>query len=432
MHQLTLAPVHSVRGQIDLPGSKSLSNRLLLLAAWAQGQTTLHNLLWGDDVEHMLNALQQLGVSLQWDRQQSVCRVEGLGGPFRGPDATLFLGNAGTAMRSLTAALCLSADKSHHYCLTGEPRMTQRPIADLVDALRALGAAIDYVDSPGYPPLRIRAQPLQGGVVSISGAISSQFLTALLLLAPLLRSDTQINVTGELVSIPYIDNTLAMMRRFGVSLTHQQYRCFQIAGQQQYRTPGEVRIEGDASSASYFLAAAAIAGGPVRVNGVGHQSVQGDAQFAQVLQQMGAQVSGSDHWIEVSRGSPLRCIDIDLNDMPDAAMTLATTALFAQGPSVIRNIYNWRVKETDRLAAMATELRKVGAEVEEGRDYLAITPPAVLQHACIDTYNDHRMAMCFSLLALSPQGITLNDPGCVSKTYPDYFQQFARICQEVA
>lgn len=425
METLLLPPIKKVRGEVTLPGSKSLSNRILLLAALAQGATRITNLLDSDDVRHMLDALSSLGVSYELDAQRRVCTVHGLSGLFCvDQPAELFLGNAGTAVRPLTAALSMS---SGQFLITGEPRMYERPIGDLVDALQALGARIEYVENQGFPPLRINGRALAGGKVSIKGNISSQYLTALLLVAPLLESALTIEVEGELVSKPYIDITLNTMARFGVRVDHQNYQAFVVPGAQTYRSPGEIMVEGDASSASYFLAAAAIGGGPVKVHGTGRASVQGDAAFALVLEKMGAQVRYGDDWIEVAGTGRLQGIDVDLNHIPDAAMTIATTALFAEGPTCIRNVYNWRVKETDRLAAMATELRKVGALVDEGRDYLHITPPERLRAAAIDTYNDHRMAMCFSLAAFGDAAVTINDPNCTSKTFPDYFAVFASL-----
>lgn len=425
METLLLPPIKKVRGEITLPGSKSLSNRILLLAALAQGETRITNLLDSDDVRHMLTALTQLGVNYELGADRTECSVSGLGGLFCVSQTTeLFLGNAGTAVRPLTAALSMSEGQ---FLITGEPRMYERPIGDLVEALSALGAEIEYSQSPGFPPLRIHGRSLSGGKVSIKGNISSQYLTALLMVASLLKTDLVIEVDGDLVSKPYIDITLDVMERFGVRVDNQNYRAFRVSGGQTYQSPGEIMVEGDASSASYFLAAAAIGDGPVRVHGTGNASVQGDAAFAKVLEQMGAQVSYGDYWIEVTGGNRLRGVDVDLNHIPDAAMTIATTALFAEGPTCIRNVYNWRVKETDRLAAMATELRKVGAIVEEGNDYIHITPPTQMKPASIDTYNDHRMAMCFSLAAFGDAAIIINDPNCTSKTFPNYFQAFASL-----
>lgn len=422
---LTLQPIARVNGTVNLPGSKSVSNRALLLAALAKGTTRLTNLLDSDDVRHMLNALTALGVSYTLSSDRTVCEVSGNAGPLHAAQPlSLFLGNAGTAMRPLAAALCLG---EHDLELTGEPRMKERPIGHLVDALRQGGATIEYLENENYPPLRLRGG-FTGGDVSVDGSVSSQFLTALLMTAPLAQQDTCITIKGDLVSKPYIDITLNLMQCFGVAVENQNYQRFLIKGQQQYQSPGDYLVEGDASSASYFLAAAAIKGGTVRVTGIGRQSVQGDIRFADVLEKMGATVEWGDDYIACTAGK-LQAIDMDMNHIPDAAMTIATTALFAEGTTQLRNIYNWRVKETDRLSAMATELRKVGAEVEEGHDYIRITPPTTLIHADIGTYNDHRMAMCFSLVALSDTPVTILDPGCTAKTFPDYFVQLAKISQ---
>jgi len=424
MDSLTLPPIAKINGEINLPGSKSLSNRALLLAALADGETEITNLLASDDIAHMLNALQKLGVRYQLSADKTRCLVVGNGGPFYCEGVTeLFLGNAGTAMRPLSAALTLGRGE---FILTGEPRMAERPIGPLVTALRQNGGQITYLQNEGYPPLQIKATGLSGGAVTIDGSISSQFVTALLMASPLAKADTTITIDGDLVSKPYIDITLHIMAQFGVDVENRDYQTFKIAGGQRYRSPGTLLVEGDASSASYFLAAAAIKGGTVNVTGIGKRSVQGDVRFADVLAAMGADVSWGDDYISVTRGA-LNGIDLDMNHIPDAAMTIATTALFAEGPTAIRNIYNWRVKETDRLAAMTTELRKVGATVVEGEDFIEITPPATLKHAAIDTYNDHRIAMCFSLLALGPASITINDPGCTAKTFPDYFDKLATI-----
>ncbi len=423
METLTLQPRDFVNGDVQLPGSKSLSNRILLLAALAEGETKVTNLLDSADVTHMLNALKTLGVSYELADDRRSCVVTGVAGPFQQQSAEMFLGNAGTAMRPLTAALCLGLGE---FTLTGEPRMYERPIEDLVDALRQIGADIEYLKDEGYPPLKINAQQLKGGRVSIRGNISSQFLTALLMAAPMAQQDLEIVVDGELVSKPYIDITLHSMKLFGVEVENNNYQSFVVKAEQTYQSPGEVMVEGDASSASYFLAAAAIAGGTIRVYGVGSESVQGDKAFAEVLGKMGAKVTYGPTWVEVSKGE-LNGVDLDLNAIPDAAMTIATTALFAKGPTAIRNVYNWRVKETDRLAAMATELRKVGAEVVEGEDFIEITPPTEIQSAAIDTYDDHRMAMCFSLASFGNSEIIINDPGCTSKTFPEYFDLFSEV-----
>ncbi|ELY6651320.1 3-phosphoshikimate 1-carboxyvinyltransferase [Salmonella enterica] len=423
MESLTLQPIARVDGAINLPGSKSVSNRALLLAALACGKTVLTNLLDSDDVRHMLNALSALGINYTLSADRTRCDITGNGGALRAPGALeLFLGNAGTAMRPLAAALCLGQDE---IVLTGEPRMKERPIGHLVDSLRQGGANIDYLEQENYPPLRLCGGFI-GGDIEVDGSVSSQFLTALLMTAPLAPEDTTIRVKGELVSKPYIDITLNLMKTFGVEIANHHYQQFVVKGGQQYHSPGRYLVEGDASSASYFLAAGAIKGGTVKVTGIGRKSMQGDIRFADVLEKMGATITWGDDFIACTRGE-LHAIDMDMNHIPDAAMTIATTALFAKGTTTLRNIYNWRVKETDRLFAMATELRKVGAEVEEGHDYIRITPPAKLQHADIGTYNDHRMAMCFSLVALSDTPVTILDPKCTAKTFPDYFEQLARM-----
>ncbi|HFJ8672968.1 3-phosphoshikimate 1-carboxyvinyltransferase [Salmonella enterica] len=423
MESLTLQPIARVDGAINLPGSKSVSNRALLLAALACGKTVLTNLLDSDDVRHMLNALSALGINYTLSADRTRCDITGNGGPLRASGALeLFLGNAGTAMRPLAAALCLGQNE---IVLTGEPRMKERPIGHLVDSLRQGGANIDYLEQENYPPLRLRGGFI-GGDIEVDGSVSSQFLTALLMTAPLAPEDTIIRVKGELVSKPYIDITLNLMKTFGVEIANHHYQQFVVKGGQQYHSPGRYLVEGDASSASYFLAAGAIKGGTVKVTGIGRKSMQGDIRFADVLEKMGATITWGDDFIACTRGE-LHAIDMDMNHIPDAAMTIATTALFAKGTTTLRNIYNWRVKETDRLFAMATELRKVGAEVEEGHDYIRITPPAKLHHADIGTYNDHRMAMCFSLVALSDTPVTILDPKCTAKTFPDYFEQLARM-----
>ena len=429
MEEITLTPIQSVEGTINLPGSKSLSNRALLLAALAEGTTQVTNLLDSDDIRYMLKALKALGVNYQLSEDKTICEIEGLGGAFNVQDGlSLFLGNAGTAMRPLSAALCLKGKNEGEVILTGEPRMKERPILHLVDALRQAGAEVQYLENEGYPPLAIRNSGIKGGKVQIDGSISSQFLTALLMAAPLAGNDMEIEIIGELVSKPYIDITLAMMRDFGVQVENLHYQTFHVKGNQTYRSPNKYLVEGDASSASYFLAAGAIKG-KVKVTGIGKNSIQGDRLFADVLKNMGAKITWGEDFIQAERAE-LRGIDMDMNHIPDAAMTIATTALFAEGETIIRNIYNWRVKETDRLAAMAAELRKVGAEVEEGEDFIRIQPLPLnkFQHANIATYNDHRMAMCFSLIALSDTPVTILDPKCTAKTFPTYFEEFEKIC----
>ena len=424
MEQLTLDPIAKVSGEVNVPGSKSLSNRALLLAALAEGETELTNLLDSEDIEHMLNALTKLGVSYRLSEDKTQCVVQGNGGAFNVAEPLeLFLGNAGTAMRPLCAALAAS---NVDTVLTGEPRMEERPIGDLVDALREADAEVTYLKNEGFPPLQIKGKTLNGGEMSVDGSVSSQFLTALLMAAPLFSGDVTIRIKGELVSKPYIDITLDTMAKFGVTVKNDNYQTFTISGDAKYIAPGKFMVEGDASSASYFLAAGAIKGGKVRVTGIGQNSIQGDIRFADVLEAMGATVVWHDEYVEIT-GAPLKGVNMDMNHIPDAAMTIATTALFAEGPTTMTNIYNWRVKETDRLAAMATELQKLGAKVEEGHDYIKVWPTDSLKHAEIDTYNDHRIAMCFSLVALSDTPVTINDPGCTRKTFPDYFTRFKTL-----
>ena len=437
MEFLDLAPVRRVAGTVRLPGSKSISNRTLLLAGLASGVTVVRDLLESDDTGRMLDALRTLGVECA-DQGGRAVRITGCGGSFPVKSAELFLGNAGTAFRPLTAVLALMRGE---YRLSGVARMHERPIGDLVDALRRIGAGIDYLGAEGFPPLAIHAGDLRGAdEVSVRGNVSSQFVTALLLALPLLGKAIRLCVEGELISKPYVEITLNTMSRFGVAVSRRDWSVFEIPGGATYRSPGEIYVEGDASSASYFLAAGAISGlhdgGPVRVEGVGRGSIQGDVRFADALEQMGAAVTMGDNWIQATAGpaararGKLHAIDADMNHIPDAAMTLAVAALFADGASVLRNIGSWRVKETDRIAAMAAELRKLGATVEEGPDYLAITPPPggrLTPNAVIDTYDDHRIAMCFSLAALGGVGVRINDPGCVAKTFPEYFDVLASI-----
>lgn len=424
MEQLTLDPIAKVSGEVNVPGSKSLSNRALLLAALAEGETELTNLLDSEDIEHMLNALTKLGINYRLSEDKTQCVVQGNGGAFNVAEPLeLFLGNAGTAMRPLCAALAAS---NVDTVLTGEPRMEERPIGDLVDALREANAEVTYLKNEGYPPLQIKGKTLNGGEMSVDGSVSSQFLTALLMAAPLFSGDVTIRIKGELVSKPYIDITLDTMAKFGVTVENDSYQTFTVSADAKYVAPGKFMVEGDASSASYFLAAGAIKGGTVRVTGIGQNSIQGDIRFADVLEAMGAKVVWNDEYVEVT-GAPLKGVNMDMNHIPDAAMTIATTALFADGPTTMTNIYNWRVKETDRLAAMATELQKLGAKVEEGHDYIKVWPTDSLKHAEIDTYNDHRIAMCFSLVALSDTPVTINDPGCTRKTFPDYFTRFKTL-----
>jgi 3-phosphoshikimate 1-carboxyvinyltransferase len=430
MDQLTLPPLRTAAGVIRLPGSKSISNRMLLLAALAQGTTEIRDLLDSDDTQVMLAALQGVGVGVT-AIANTTWRVEGCGGVFPVKDADLFMGNAGTAIRPLTAALALSGG---HYRLSGVPRMHERPIGDLVDGLLQVGADVRYSGNAGFPPLAIHPAAVKlDAPIRLRGDVSSQFLTALLMALPLTGRRAVIEMTTELISKPYVEITLNLMARFGVRVEREGWERFSIPAEQSYRSPGVLHVEGDASTASYFLAAGAIGGGPVRVEGVGKGSIQGDVRFADELEKLGASITWGDTWIEAAgpRGK-LKAFDLDLNHIPDAAMTLAVAALFADGPCRLRNIASWRVKETDRIAAMAAELRKLGAAVEAGDDYIAVSPaPTFTAGATIDTYDDHRMAMCFSLTALGGVAVSINDPACVNKTFPGYFDAFAEVTAPV-
>ncbi|MGI4847924.1 MAG: 3-phosphoshikimate 1-carboxyvinyltransferase [Janthinobacterium lividum] len=428
---LLLQPAVHAHGSIALPGSKSISNRILLLAALGAGTVQIRDLLASDDTHVMLMALQKLGVAWEQIGATSDYIVHGVDGAFPTHHADLFMGNAGTAIRPLTAALAVTGGD---YTLHGVSRMHERPIGDLVDALNAVGARIEYTGQPGYPPLHIRRGLITTRHMRVRGNVSSQFLTSLLMAAPLMARDNElvIEVDGPLISKPYVEITLNLMQRFGIDVTRNEWHRFTVRAGQRYTSPSTIRVEGDASSASYFLAAGAIAQGPVRVEGVGRDSIQGDLRFVEALEQMGATVRLGENWVEAQSNGVLKAIDADFNHIPDAAMTIAVAALYADGTSTLRNIGSWRVKETDRLAAMATELRKLGALVEEGADYLRITPPKEIQAATIDTYDDHRMAMCFSLASLNGaelkgNRIRINDPKCVAKTFPDYFDAFASI-----
>ena len=430
-------------GVLRLPGSKSISNRALLLAALASGNTALTGLLDSDDTHVMRNALGQLGVAVNGLEDVRIL-VVGCGGVFSSQDADIFVGNAGTATRSLVATLALTACPGSEYRIDGVARMRERPIGDLVDALAQIGASVEYTGNPGFPPLTIRAGKIQiDRPIPIRGDVSSQFLTGLLMALPLVtaRGDkpATIEVVGELISKPYIEITLAMMRQFGVVVERDGWQRFIVpaGAAARYVSRGHYAVEGDASSASYFLAAGAIGGGPIRVEGVGSNALQGDVKFADALASMGARITMEDDAIiaQAPADGRLRAINADMNHIPDAAMTLAVVALFAEGTTRLTNIASWRVKETDRIAAMATELRKLGATVEEGADYIAVTPPvALLPNAAIDTYDDHRIAMCFALASLGARGVPvrINDPECVNKTFPGFFDAFRRVVSDEA
>jgi len=423
-NQKKLKAVQSVFGQVTLPGSKSITNRILLLSAIAKGETTIKHPLQSDDTHHMIEALKILQVDLT-QKENGDILIQGARGQFKNKSAEIFLGNAGTAFRPLTAALAFSQGD---YMLSGVPRMHERPIKDLVDALLQLNADITYLNEEGYPPLKISpSEIIINGSVKIRGDISSQFLTALLMAIPLTKKEVSIEIVGDLISKPYIDITLNLMNRFGVQVKKIDWQYFVIPGSGGYVSPGEIFVEGDASSASYFLAAGALAG-DIEVKGIGKNSIQGDIKFTEALTLMGAEIQILEGSIKASKASTLQAINLDCNHIPDAAMTLAVLALFANGKTKLHNIGSWRVKETDRIKAMATELKKLGAEVVEGEDFIEITPPLhIKENIEIDTYDDHRMAMCFSLVSLKNIPIIINDPACVNKTFPTYFEVLESI-----
>ena len=423
-NQKKLKAVQSVFGQVTLPGSKSITNRILLLSAIAKGETTIKHPLQSDDTHHMIEALKILQVDLT-QKENGDILIQGARGQFKNKSAKIFLGNAGTAFRPLTAALAISQGD---YMLSGVPRMHERPIKDLVDALLQLNADITYLNEEGYPPLKISpSEIIINGSVKIRGDISSQFLTALLMAIPLTKKEVSIEIVGDLISKPYIDITLNLMNRFGVQVKKIDWQYFVIPGSGGYVSPGEIFVEGDASSASYFLAAGALAG-DIEVKGIGKNSIQGDIKFTEALTLMGAEIQILEGSITASKASTLQAINLDCNHIPDAAMTLAVLALFAKGTTKLHNIGSWRVKETDRIKAMATELKKLGAEVVDGEDFIEITPPLhIKENIEIDTYDDHRMAMCFSLVSLKNIPIIINDPACVNKTFPTYFEVLESI-----
>lgn len=423
--KITVQPPIKIEGNINIPGSKSITNRALLLAALSDGVTTLKNVLYSDDVKYMLNALKLLGVKYVFLKKNTSCKIYGQGKNFPvNKNITLFLGNAGTAVRSLLSILSI---KNNNIIITGDKRMEERPVKHLINALKQGKAQFKYLKKKNNIPVYLKGG-FEGGKIILNGSISSQFLTGLLLASPTLNKNTKILIQGTLVSKPYISMTIKMMKIFGIKIINKNYQEFFILGNQSYISPKKYFIESDASSASYFLSAAAIKGGTVNVLGIGKNSIQGDIKFASILKKMGAKIILGKNYIQCSR-KKLNSIDMDLNDIPDAAMTVAVTALFAKGKTTIRNIYNWRVKETDRLHAMSTELKKTGAIIKEGKDYLTIIPPKKISKVEIRTYNDHRIAMCFSLLSLSGKSVVILNPKCINKTFPDYFKKFISICK---
>ena len=416
MEKITLPKTSSIEGTVRLPGSKSISNRSLLLAALGEGQIKLDNILSSNDVDRMFEALQTLGIPCSRNVEERTVELQGCAGPLPNGDFNLYLENAGTAVRSMTAAICASKG---NYVIDGNARMRERPIKDLVDALLKLGIDISYEFPTDCPPLNIKANGIKGGTTSVNGSVSSQYITALLLAAPLAENDVIINIDGDLTSKPYVDMTMNLMRKFGVEVKNDSYQTFTVPAPQKYINPQEFTVEGDAGSASYFLGAAAI-NGHVKVYGCGKDSIQGEAGFAGVMGKMGADVTYGDNFIEVKSTGKLKGVDIDMNTMTDTGMTLAVVAMFAEGPTAIRNIANWQVKETERITAVATELRRAGATIEEGEDYLIVHPPQEIKHCEIETYDDHRMAMAMAILSLGTD-ITILDPLCCKKTFPNYF-----------
>jgi 3-phosphoshikimate 1-carboxyvinyltransferase len=432
---LTLKPIKKIDGTVRLPGSKSLSNRILLLAALAEGTTRVENLLDSDDIRYMVDALKVLGLSFTEDRVNNILEITGCGGKFEktGKEVTeLFLGNAGTAMRPLTAAVAAAGQGT--FVLDGVQRMRERPIQDLVDGLVQLGVDAECTMGTGCPPVRINCKGLPGGKIELGGNVSSQYLTAILMSAPLSTGTVEIQVVTELISKPYVEMTIKLMERFGVKVdAAEDLQSFKIQGGQTYKSPGSIFVEGDASSASYFLAGATITGGTVTVEGCGLDSIQGDTKFAYTMEQMGATLEWTANSVTCTgpKDGKLKAIDVNMNAMPDAAMTLAVAALFADGTTTIRDVASWRVKETERMIAICTETRKLGAEVVEGSDYCVITPPkgGFNKGVAIDTYDDHRMAMAFALAACGNEDIIINDPKVTKKTFPNYFDVLATVVE---
>ena len=428
---LILNPKDVKPSSINLPGSKSISNRVLLISALGNGDIEIENLLFSDDTKVMIECLQTLGIDMKVNQFLEKCNIKGLDASFPVKNAKLYVGNSGTTIRPLTAVLAFSGGE---YIISGTKRMHERPIGDLVQSLNSIGAKISYESNINYPPLKILGSKIINNKIFVRGDISSQFLTSILIASPILakNDNLEIEVIGELISKPYIDITLKLLKKFGLIVNNKIKNKFLIEAKQSYKNPSHIMIEGDASSATYFLAASAISGKKIKINGVGNKTIQGDIRFIEILKKMGVHVDIGDDWIEASVNSKLLSINEDLNHIPDAAMTLAVLALHAEGISVLRNIGSWRVKETDRLSAMTNELRKVGAIVKEGDDFIEIKPPLILKNAIIDTYDDHRMAMCFSLVSINGifkkgSKITIKDPNCVNKTFPNYFNFLSNI-----
>tara|TARA_B100000035_G_scaffold167929_1_gene143332 strand:- start:29033 stop:30328 length:1296 start_codon:yes stop_codon:yes gene_type:complete len=412
-----------VKGKVTLPGSKSITNRVILLASLSNNKTVLKNYLQSDDTNHMVKALKSLGVKIE--KTENNLTVYGANKSFPVKDCELFLGNAGTAFRPLTAVLALMEG---NYKLYGTERMYERPIKDLVDSLEIMGASIDYINKEGYPPLNINTHSIHiCDDVTIKGNVSSQFLSALLMASPLLQKPIKIKVEGDLISKPYINITLKLLEKFGIIYQNHNWQKFILQDACSYQNPSLIEVEGDASSASYFFGAAAIAG-IIEVSGIDNKSIQGDILFLEILRDMGAKITFKDHSVVVEKATILKGLEVDCKMIPDAAMTLATMALFCEGSTKLFNIASWKVKETDRIIAMQTELSKLGAKVSSTDNSITITPPKKIKNNIqIDTYDDHRMAMCFSLVSLKNNSVIINDPECVNKTYPNYFHDFEKI-----
>ena len=428
MNEIKLKASKQVRGCIKLPGSKSITNRVLLMAALGSGVTKLIDPLRSEDTDQMINALIKLGVSVKEvnDDQNSI-EIKGAEQNFPNKNTNLFLGNSGTTFRPLAAVLAMMRGD---YYLSGIERMHERPIKDLVDALEQMGSSIQYEKNHGYPPITINNSSIEiSEPIQIKGDISSQYLTALLIAGPISNNEFNIEVIGDLISKPYIDITLKLLTKFNIFYNNDNWRLFSLKKDSVYRNPTKIFVEGDASSASYFFAAASLAGS-IEIKGINKDSIQGDLKFLDIISKMGAKIEYKSDSIQVSRASNLKGLEIDCIEIPDAAMTLAIMAVFADKPTKLKNIGSWRVKETDRILAMNNELTKMGVEVSTTHDSMTIFPQKQLNdNISIETYNDHRIAMCFSLFCLKNLNITIQDPNCVNKTYPDYFKDLKSVIE---
>ena len=428
MNEITLKASKQVRGCIKLPGSKSITNRVLLMAALGSGVTKLIDPLRSEDTDQMINALIKLGVSVkEVNDDKKTLEIKGAEHNFPNKDTNLFLGNSGTTFRPLAAVLAMMRGS---YNLSGIERMHERPIKDLVDALEQMGSSIQYEKNHGYPPITINNSSIEiSEPIQIKGDISSQYLTALLIAGPISNNEFNIEVIGDLISKPYIDITLKLLTKFNIFYNNDNWRLFSLKKDSVYRNPTKIFVEGDASSASYFFAAASLAGS-IEIKGINKDSIQGDLKFLDIISKMGAKIEYKSDSIQVSRASSLKGLEIDCIEIPDAAMTLAIMAVFADKPTKLKNIGSWRVKETDRILAMNNELTKMGVEVSTTHDSMTVFPQKQLNdNISIETYNDHRIAMCFSLFCLKNLNITIQDPNCVNKTYPDYFKDLKSVIE---